>query len=337
MISKEEILKLIDEGKNGSQIAKIYSISRSTLGNYLRAYGINISEIKRNKCPYPTKEELLDLYVDKGISVLRIAKQYKMGYKNLLNLMGEYEIQIRHLGVNQYYEWTYEKVKNFFEEQGCTLLEKEYINCDTKMKYICSCGREDYKRFSAFKRGQRCNVCSTKRGSEKQKLTYEYIKSEFEKRGATLLSKEYVNAQTHLEYICHKCGEKTKMTWSNFKRGYGCSNCKRLQFSGENNPNYNPNLSDYDRMKLGRYEKGYKAFRRKVFARDKKCVICGHSKNKVVHHLDGYAENPELRTDINNAVALCVECHKKFHSLYGYGGNTKEQFNEFKEKQSILL
>jgi hypothetical protein len=35
---------------------------------------------------------------------------------------------------------TYEYVSNYFEDRGCILLEKEYINNHTKMRYICNCG-----------------------------------------------------------------------------------------------------------------------------------------------------------------------------------------------------
>ena len=47
------------------------------------------------------------------------------------------------------------------------------------------------------------------------------------------------------------------------------------------------------------------------------------------HHLDGYNKFKEKRTDINNGILLCVNCHKEFHKIYGYGNNTKEQFKEF--------
>lgn len=46
---------------------------------------------------------------------------------------------------------TYEFVKNYFKEQDCELLETEYKNCDTKMKYRCKCGNESTIIFSNFK------------------------------------------------------------------------------------------------------------------------------------------------------------------------------------------
>jgi hypothetical protein len=39
---------------------------------------------------------------------------------------------------------TFEDVKNYFNEQSCELLETEYINFKTKMKYRCSCSNDSY-------------------------------------------------------------------------------------------------------------------------------------------------------------------------------------------------
>jgi hypothetical protein len=51
------------------------------------------------------------------------------------------------------------------------------------------------------------------------------------------------------------------------------------------------------------------------------------------HHLDGWHWRKEKRYDENNGVTLCVGkmsgCHYEFHSKYGSGNNTKEQFAKF--------
>lgn len=76
----------------------------------------------------------------------------------------------------------------------------------------------------------------------------------------------------------------------------------------------------------------YTLFIRTVLNRDKCiCYKCGKTKNghMVVHHLYNYADYPELRTDINNGVCLCEDCHNIFHRIYGKSKNTKEQFEEW--------
>ena len=55
-----------------------------------------------------------------------------------------------------------EFVKDYFEKNSCTLLEEDYINIDTKMKYKCSCGNISYISFYSFKKGQRCKECGYK-------------------------------------------------------------------------------------------------------------------------------------------------------------------------------
>lgn len=68
---------------------------------------------------------------------------------------------------------------------------------------------------------------------------------------------------------------------------------------------------------------------------DYKCFITGRATDLECHHLVGYAYEP-TRFLPENGVAICKEIHKKFHNIYGRGGNMPEQFEEFcKEKYGI--
>jgi len=67
------------------------------------------------------------------------------------------------------------------------------------------------------------------------------------------------------------------------------------------------------------------------------CQVCGRRGNLNSHHLKSYADNPNSRYDIENGVCLCVECHDTFHSIYGKGRNTEEQFAEFEQVYNLLI
>jgi len=52
----------------------------------------------------------------------------------------------------------------------------------------------------------------------------------------------------------------------------------------------------------------------------------------VVHHLDGYDKDIENRFNIENGITVLESIHKLFHHYYGYGKNTKAQFEEFTQR-----
>lgn len=122
---------------------------------------------------------------------------------------------------------SYSFVKETFEKEGYTLLSKDYINNYTKLRYICPNGHRhsvtwrDWYSVGNNKdgKGSRCPYCSNK-----IKLTYEFVKSEFEEEGYELLSTEYVNNHTKLDYLCPD-GHEHSITWNDWQQGYRCPYC----------------------------------------------------------------------------------------------------------------
>ena len=116
----------------------------------------------------------------------------------------------------------------------------------------------------------------------------------------------------------------------------------RKAHSGENNPNYNPNLTNEDREEMYKKRKGdqdFKKWSKQIKERDNfTCDICGQKHGGLVsHHLNAWRDYKEQRYDLENGVCLCESCHKEFHKLYGKGDNTKEQYIEFKENKQKEL
>lgn len=112
---------------------------------------------------------------------------------------------------------TIEYIRNRFEERGYTLLTTKYINNHMKLDYICDKGHKHSISWINFKKGCGCTCNSTN-----TKLKMEYITGQFEDANCVLLSTEYINNYTKLDYLCPK-GKKHSITWSHFNSGQRCS------------------------------------------------------------------------------------------------------------------
>ena len=143
--------------------------------------------------------------------------------------------------------YSYDQVQNIFLEQNCKLLREEYKNARSLLDYKCSCGNEAKVRLTHFLRGHRCKSCGFKKTSDKLRFSYKHVKKIFEDNGCELLSKEYIDYHSHLDYKCN-CGRKSKISLSHFLYGKRCKKCGIEKRSGKNSSSYNPNLTDEDRI-----------------------------------------------------------------------------------------
>ena len=75
----------------------------------------------------------------------------------------------------------------------------------------------------------------------------------------------------------------------------------------------------------------FRLWREAVFARDnwtcQKYRIKGGKLHS--HHIQNFAQFPELRFAIDNGITFSEKAHREFHKKYGIKNNTKEQLIEF--------
>lgn len=331
-MDKQDLENFIKIGIDVSEVSKISGLSKSQIYYRMKKWRID----PHFKFICPKKEDLIREYVWCNNTLLETAANLKISESSVIKLLKKFGIPLRGSGRNQFDVVDYELVKNEFSRNGHILLSKSYENANIKLDYICRCGNKSSMTFAVCRRGTGCIKCGALLRAERRKEPLEDVKKYVESKGCSLIEKFIHKQKTRIKYICY-CGSPHEMYMSNFKKGYPCKECKRRKFLGEKNSNFNPNLSEYDRLEIGRYEEGYGSWRKSVYRKyGYKCDICNKDSNNdlIAHHLEGYSENPKLRTEVSNGVCLCLRCHKKFHARYGYGNNTSKQYYEFKMTES---
>lgn len=108
----------------------------------------------------------------------------------------------------------------------------------------------------------------------KRKINYNLVKKEFDERGYTLLTTEYINNTQKLEYICPHHIDKgvQTITFANFTKGRGCPYCSKRK--RRNQEEYIKDLA----IKKPNIEvlEEYINLKTKILHR---CKICGHKWN----------------------------------------------------------
>jgi len=91
------------------------------------------------------------------------------------------------------------------------------------------------------------------------------------------------------------------------------------------------NVHKIDESKIWRTRIEYRLWREAVFARDnwtcQKYRIKGGKLHP--HHIQNFAQYPELRFAIDNGITLSKKAHIEFHKIYGKKNNNPQQIIEF--------
>lgn len=235
-----------------------------------------------------------------------------------------------------------------FSERGYILLEKQYRDNKTPMRYICSRHPERvfricYNSLTANNSG--CPICAGK-----FHWSIDDVRDKFSERGYVLLADDYVNNKEPLPYRCPEHPSKTiKISLNNLMHGYGCPYCGIEKRTGYRNVNWKggmTELNDFLRPKLS-------SWRARVVADyDGACWVTGDSESTLqVHHVTPYSfirdtaisnlglvahktigdytvheldsllrEFLQLHDETAEGVALRADVHRQFHKVYGLDG-----------------
>ena len=106
-------------------------------------------------------------------------------------------------------KFTYEKVKEMFEQRDCELVSKESVNCDTPLEYICNKHRNEGIQdidLHHFNRGQGCKFCGKEnKKSGREKPLEEYHAKELAiSKGMEFVKITRENSILYVYYICPK-------------------------------------------------------------------------------------------------------------------------------------
>lgn len=109
------------------------------------------------------------------------------------------------------------------------------------MKFRCnSCGEIFYRDFAHLKRGRfKCEKCANKNNTPKNKFSIkdvqEYLLKNDINHECQLISTNYVNSITKLDFICNICGEPFQRDFNHIKRNrFRCEKCGEIAGARKN-------------------------------------------------------------------------------------------------------
>lgn len=193
-----------------------------------------------------------------------------------------------------------EEITPFFESASEKLVSNTYINSREKLEIICKDGHTYFMCWNDWQQKHRCPICA---GLKKPSLVK--IKEAFEKEDYTLLSTEYINSTTKLEYICPN-GHKHGIIWKHWRYGHRCPECHKLSLYGDGNPAWKGGISFEPYCAVWK-DKEYKG---DIRNRDENRCLNPYCDSKnpsdlTIHHIDYDKKNCKP----SNLITVCRSCN----------------------------
>ena len=128
-------------------------------------------------------------------------------------------------------KFTYDFVRSTFYARGCTLVETEYSNDRTPLRYVAQCGHERTSTFNNFRRGKGdlCVNCRRAENGRKESLGEDTIRSAFESAGCKVLNNGFYRQTDPVRYIA-LCGHENVSDYAHFtsqNSGRLCRSCSK--------------------------------------------------------------------------------------------------------------
>ena len=190
--------------------------------------------------------------------------------------------------------------------------------------------------WTYIKDGSTCKECNR----IKRMTPYKEVEQWFSKNGDVLVTPDnlYQGSSRHVNYICVACGKQHSVIPYSYKYGgYRTCNANRFK-SGEEHPNYKPELTEEYRTRR-RMRKEDKEWTQQVLCRDeytcKKCLSKGATLH--AHHIFPYSSFPDKRTEMSNGITLCHSCHFGFHQEFGKSGEQPRLGSDWRDSINIFL
>lgn len=155
-------------------------------------------------------------------------------------------------------KYTYDQIKQEFENREYKLVSKEYVNSSTKLEYICKIHEDKGVQqidFSHFNRGQGCRFCGAEhKKNGKQKDLADYNAKELtESKGMEFVQITREDSKLYIYYICPRHQQygiqKTTLQSMRHKK-IGCPYCigrnKTTEIFQEELLEINPNIEILD-------------------------------------------------------------------------------------------
>lgn len=256
------------------------------------------------------------------------------------------------------FSFKYEDVKKYIEKHGFTLIDHDYKNAHNKMNIMCNTCGENFKiSFNNFKKEKyKCPKCSYINRGNNRRFNIDFVKSFIEENNYEMIG-DYINCDSKFEIKCDK-GHIFKMNFYDFKnRKRRCPICYNLKDkSGKNSPSWKGGLTPLENhLRKAIYDWKKDSFKKYNY----ECCITHSKNNLIIHHiysfntivkeclsilnlniktLGEYSQEElkniedlciKLHYEYGLGVCVCKDVHDKFHSIYGKGNNTKEQWEDF--------